>query len=81
MHLKNHRNQYQIDLDRVFDDIPKAVFAAIACSAYEQIEVKSEDLAARIADEWRCLHLNGIVPNKPTKRIVQVARQCDPFRE
>ena len=57
------------------------MFAAIACSAYEQIGVKSEDLAARIADEWRCLHLNGIVPNKPTKRIVQIASECDLFRE
>jgi hypothetical protein len=80
MNLKNHRNEYQINLDRIFDEIPKAVFAAIACSAYEQMGVKPEDLASRIADEWRCLHLNNIVPNKPTKRIVQIARECDPFR-
>jgi hypothetical protein len=81
MNLKNLHNEYQTHLEQVFHETPKAVLAAIACSAYEQIGFKREELTARIAYEWCALHKNGLVPNKPTKHIIQTAKGYDPLGE
>ena len=81
MNLKNHTNDYQQLLGSVFDDTPKAVLAAIACSAYEQLGTHQDDLAARIAYEWKCLFNGGVVQNKPTKHVLQTARTLDLYGE
>jgi hypothetical protein len=77
MNLKNHTNDYQQLLGAVFEDTPKAVLAAIACSAYEQLGIHQDDFAAQIAYEWRCLFNGGVVPNKPPSRVLQAARSLD----
>jgi hypothetical protein len=81
MNLKNLHNVYQDNLGRVFDDTPKAVFAAIAASAYEQGGTAWDDIASRIAHEWCCLYDSGVLHNRPTKHVREVARKSDPFRE
>jgi hypothetical protein len=80
MNLKNQHNEYQTALGRVFDEIPKAVFAAIACSAYEQLGTRPEELAGRICAEWKALHANGLVQS-PTRRCRELAQAWDPLRD
>jgi len=75
MNLKNINNEDQRLLDRVFHETPKAVFAAIACSAYRQLGITEDELKARIAYEWTVLHYNEVVDNKPTKHVRDVAWQ------
>jgi hypothetical protein len=74
MNLKNITNDDQLALGRVFHDMPKAVLAAIACSAYRQHGYHDDRLQERIAHEWVTLHANGIVHNKPTKHVREVAQ-------
>lgn len=62
-------NEDSLALGRVFDETPKAVLAAIVCSAYRQLGFKDEELKARIAYEWLALHNAEIVDNAPTKAI------------
>lgn len=45
----------------VFEACPKAVLAAIAVSALTQGGDYIEEARARLLDEWRILHQNGIV--------------------
>jgi hypothetical protein len=73
MNLKNIINEDQRALDRVFHETPKAVFAAIACSAYRQLGITEDELKACIAYEWTALYANEIVDNKPTKHVRDVA--------
>lgn len=79
MNLKNIHNPYQQSLGRIFDETPKAVLAAIACSAYEQLGTPADEIPARIAAEWVALHFNGIVENKPTRHVIEIARAADPL--
>lgn len=74
-------NQRQIALGRVFEETPKAVLAAIAFSAYEQIGFKDNEIPARIAAEWIALFGNGQVESKPTKFISDFASKNDPLAE
>lgn len=57
-------NSYAAQLGAIYDEIPKAVLAAIAVSALTKGGDELEMAQARIADEWRILHENGIVPQK-----------------
>lgn len=54
---------------RVHDiDAPKTVWMAIAFSLAMRIREDDFELAARECfDEWKVLHANGIVPQKPRK--------------
>ena len=81
MNLKNIHNPYQQSLGKVFDETPKAVLAAIACSAYEQLGIPADEIPARIAAEWVALHFNGIVENNPTRRVIEIARAADPLAD
>lgn len=66
-HLKNTSNEYSIALGALFDEMPKSVIAAIAVSAMTCGGDHISDAVALVADEWRILHTNGIVPQKPGK--------------
>lgn len=60
-------NQYAALLEN-FDEIPKSVLAAIAVSlALLQNEEDLSSVSKIINDEWRVLHENGIVPQRPRK--------------
>jgi len=63
---KTH-NDYAAELGPLFEDMPKAVIAAIAVSMASGGGSDMDAARAQIADEWRILHLNGIVPQKPSK--------------
>ena len=48
-----------------YDEIPKAVFAAIAFSmCFISAEESTEGAVARFNEEWDALHVAGIVPQK-----------------
>lgn len=72
-------NEDSLALGRVFEDTPKAVLAAIVCSAYRQLGFKNEELKARIAYEWLALHNAEIVDNPPTKAIRDEAWNYNPM--
>lgn len=59
-------NEYQRAL-RTYEQMPKAVLAAVAFSFASRI-IESADAAtveAAILNEWQVLHDNGIVPQEP----------------
>lgn len=70
MHLKNLSNIYVNALEsRLFDKTPKTVFAAIAVS-YASRAGDYLDLATdNILREWTALYDNGIVKQKPPRRV------------
>ena len=72
-------NEDSLALGRVFHDTPKAVLAAIVCSAYRQLGFKDEELKARIAYEWLALHNAQIVDNQPTKAVRVEAAGYNPM--
>lgn len=55
-----------------FDDIPKAVWAAIAISFATCGGDRMDEAQAAIAKEWHTLYKNGIVPQAPNKRAREV---------
>lgn len=75
MALNKVYNEYADALGtRFYDQTPKAVFAAIAVSALAKgadglltREWPPAELQALVLHEWRALHENGIVPQKPPK--------------
>lgn len=61
-------NEYAHALGKDYADTPKAVYAALALSLAMRLSADNLDAAkALLADEWRILHENGIVPQKPPK--------------
>ena len=67
MNLRNHSNEYANMIDReIFDKIPKSVFAAIAVSFLLNYQTVDEDnITQEIINEWKALHDNKIVYQKP----------------
>lgn len=68
MHLKNKQNSYQkLISPELYRDIPKTVFAAIATSLLilQNGEKSMNNMDYLLKEEWRILHENGIVPQKP----------------
>jgi hypothetical protein len=59
--------------EQLFADMPKTVLAAVAVSALTTGGEELSEAAVRVAREWHILHLNGIVPQKPSKRALQLA--------
>lgn len=56
-------NQYVNTIDsRVYADIPKAVWAAIAISLATCGGDRLDDATRAIVHEWGILHANGVVP-------------------
>lgn len=57
------QNEYQKVLsERLYNECPKAVLAAIAVSALTQGGSYLEDADQRLVTEWATLHKQGIVP-------------------
>jgi len=65
MHVLAKGNKYAAELGRLYDDIPKAVLAAIAVSYASTGGDHIDDAVPNILREWGILHENGIVPQKP----------------
>lgn len=60
-------NRYAALLEN-YDEIPKSVLAAVAVSlALLQNEEDLSAVSKIINDEWKVLHENGIVPQRPRK--------------
>jgi hypothetical protein len=62
----SHGSQYA-DVLSTYDRIPKAVLAAIAVSYGSAGGDNLQDAEARVLEEWRILHENGIVPQAPPR--------------
>jgi hypothetical protein len=58
-------NEYAKQFGRRYGKIPKAVFAAVAFSYASSGGDVQEHGVAKVLEEWRILHDNGIVPQKP----------------
>lgn len=71
-HLKNLQNDYAKELGELFDEMPKSVIAAIAVSALSYGGDRLGEARKLAAHEWRILHLNGIVQQRPGKAARQV---------
>lgn len=72
MHLKNLHNEYASALGPLFEEMPKAVLAAVAVSALTIGGDEIDQAAERVAREWCVLHQTGIVPQRPTRRALQL---------
>ena len=66
-------NEYASELGYLFDEMPKAVIAAIAVSALTSGGDWLEKAPQRVAKEWIVLHEQGIVPQPPTKNARDLA--------
>lgn len=55
-------NEYARTLGGVYDDMPKAVLAAVAVSALTVGGDLLDEAAVRVVTEWDALHNAGIVP-------------------
>lgn len=75
------QNEDSLALGRVYDETPKAVLAAIVCSAYRQIGFTNDELKSRIAYEWNALYEAEIVDNPPTKNNRDEAWKYNPLRD
>jgi len=67
--MKTHNDYARCIVD--YERIPKAVLAAIAYSFASRLIEDNDSptmVDAAIMDEWATLHINGIVPQKPTAR-------------
>lgn len=61
------RNQYvgALTMPHLYEDCPKAVWAAIAVSALTTGGDYLDQASANVLREWWTLHDNGIVPQRP----------------
>ena len=58
-------NGYADCLGELYAKTPKAVFAAVAVSTLTMGGDYLDEAKERLLNEWRILHENGIVPQKP----------------
>lgn len=69
-------NEYALAVGgELYEEIPKAVWAAIAVSALTYGGDQLEDAAPRVAREWKALHDAGIVPQRPSKLARSLAAE------
>lgn len=59
-------NDYVHALGSLYQDTPKAVFAALAASFADRLG--ADDLVAALLDEWEILNQNGLVPQRAPHR-------------
>jgi len=72
-------NDYARTLGALYDDTPKAVFAALAVSSLTCGGDALAEARERVLAEWQILHDNGIVPQKPPREAAEaVARTLQP---
>ncbi len=66
-------NEYASAFGRLYAKVPKSVFAAVAFSyaswACGEEASTSAEAVARFVQEWRVLHENGIIPQKPASGL------------
>lgn len=62
-------NDYQRAFGALYAKTPKAVFAAVAYGLFFNNGDESRDAVAAFVNEWRILHENGIVPQRPPKEL------------
>ena len=67
------QNEYAEQLRGMYDDIPKAVLAAIAVSVLTCGGDHIEEAKSLIANEWKTLHQQGIVPQAPRGEAKRIA--------
>lgn len=72
-HVLAKGNEYESAVGRIFDLVPKAVFAAIAVSALTNGGDDLNEAMERVSEEWVILHINGIVPQRPPGVIRDLA--------
>lgn len=58
-------NEYAAALGQLFERTPKAVLGAVVVSLLSNGGDDLESVPARLINEWRILHENGIVPQAP----------------
>lgn len=62
------KNEYAEAIREIYAQIPKAVLASIAVSCLTVGGDYINEATERVLEEWRILHENGIVPQKPPRR-------------
>ncbi len=67
MHKKNDYERAIVD---IFEDIPKAVLAAVAVSALTDGGERLSEATSAVVREWLTLQECGIVPQKPNARLL-----------
>lgn len=72
-HAGKIQNEYQRTLGDLFNDIPKAVLAAIAVSALTCGGDHLDTAKERVCREWLILYQNGIIPQKPNGEAMALA--------
>lgn len=77
MHVNAKSNEYADAIMRIYNDIPKAVLAAIAVSALTNGGDNLNEALERVANEWLILWCNKIVPQKPPAKIAELACRYD----
>lgn len=65
----NTYNDYQRHLGWYFDRIPKTVLAGIVVSMLSNggDNLKAKEVSEKIYNEWKLLHENGIIPQRPIR--------------
>jgi hypothetical protein len=64
--MKTHNEYSKVISADVYEKMPKTVLAAIAVSFASRIQSCSPEAAAVfLLKEWKTLHANGIIPQKP----------------
>jgi hypothetical protein len=72
------QNAYALSVGgALYEEIPKAVWAAIAVSALTCGGDQIDEAAKRVAAEWWALYDAGIVPQPPGRFARQVLRAAD----
>ncbi len=62
------QNEYAQRFGRLYADVPKAVFAAVAASYCSSGGDNMDAMVKLFLEEWETLHENGIVPQPPPRR-------------
>ena len=64
--ISKKRNDYMTMFEgKVYERTPKSVFAAVCASLLSTGGERREDAQPGFLEEWRILHEQGIVPQKP----------------
>lgn len=72
MNINNIGNEYAAQLGKLYEQTPKAVFAAIAYSFADRLDGEAPTpnrIAEMLVEEWLALSTAGIIPQKPPKGI------------
>jgi len=71
------RNEYLDHYQGHYDRIPKAVLGAVLASLLSTGGERPEDVMPAVLEEWKTLHQNGIIPQKPPRIAVEDTREAE----